>query len=104
MVVSVEEFLKYRGGWVRAGKTSVHHWQFHNGVDPINPGSQWPMVPPRGWTCWVYPADDHEFEQWMKTNCPTADCTHRFNSGDPMYTVRISDEHECMMFKLMFGV
>jgi hypothetical protein len=81
-------------------KVSVHHWEFHNGVDPINPGSQWPMVLPRSWTCWVYPSDDREFEQWMHNNCPTADCTHRFNSGDPMYTVSIKDEQEATIFTL----
>lgn len=81
-------------------KTIINHWQFHNGIDPINPGNSWPMVPPRGWTCWVYPEDDREFEQWMEKNCPTADVTHRFNSGDPMYTVNISDDKEAMIFQL----
>jgi hypothetical protein len=82
--------------------TSVQHWEFHNGVDPINPGSLWPMVPPRGWTCWVYPDNDREFEVWMQEHCPTAECIHRFNSGDPMYTVYIHDERECMLFKLKY--
>ncbi len=89
-----------KGGWVRVRKTSVQHWQFHNGVDPINPGSQWPAIPPRGWSCWVYPEDDNEFEQWMIKNCPTADWTHRFNSGNPMYTVNISNDKEAMLFQL----
>ncbi len=89
-----------KGGWVRVRKTSVQHWQFHNGVDPINPGSQWPAIPPRGWSCWVYPEDDNEFEQWMIKNCPTADWTHRFNSGNPMYTVNISNDNEAMLFQL----
>lgn len=96
--------IAVKGGWVRARKTSVHHWQYHNGVDPINPGSRWPMVPPRSWTCWVYPEEDREFEEWMATHCPTAECIHRFNSGDPMYTVKIGDDSECMLFKLRFGV
>ena len=81
-------------------KITVHHWEHHNGIDPINPGSKWPMVLPRSWTCWVYPSDDREFEQWMATNCPTAECTHRFNSGDPMYTVSIKDEQEATIFTL----
>lgn len=81
-------------------KVTVHHWEFHNGVDPINPGSQWPIVPRRGWTCWVYPANDSEFEKWMAVNCPTAECTHRFNSGDPMYTVSIKDDREATIFQL----
>jgi hypothetical protein len=81
-------------------KATVHHWEFHNGVDPINPGSLWPMVPRRGWTCWVYPNDDRAFETWMETNCPKAECTHRFNSGDPMYTVSIADDQEAMVFRM----
>ena len=85
-------------------KVTVHYWEFHNGVDPINPGSQWPSVPPRSWTCWVYPADDQEFEDWMAVHCPTADYSHRFNSGDPMYTVSITDDNECMLFKLKWNV
>jgi len=85
-------------------KTTVHHWKFHNGVDPINPGSQWPMVPDRGWTCWVYPENNSEFETWMEENCPTADVTYRFNSGDPMYTVNITSDEECMIFKLRWEV
>lgn len=90
-----------KGGWVKTiSKTVVHHWQFHNGVDPINAGSKWPMVPDRGWTCWVYPRDNAVFEDWMSKNCPTADCDHRFNSGDPMYTVRIKDDKEAIVFQL----
>jgi len=81
-------------------KTTVHHWEFHNGVDPINPGNQWPLVPARGWTCWVYPSDDLKFEEWMSQNCPTADYSHRFNSGDPMYTVNIKEDKEAMLFQL----
>ncbi len=81
-------------------KVLINHWQFHNGSDPINPGSQWPMVPPRGWTCWAYPNNDEAFEKWMNANCPTADYTHRFNGGDPMYTVNISDDKEALIFQL----
>jgi hypothetical protein len=89
-----------KGGWVRVRKTIVDHWKFHNGIDPINPGSQWPMVPPRGWSCWVYPEDDLEFEQWMIKHCPTADFIPRFNSGDPMWTVNISNDKEATLFQL----
>ena len=85
--------------------TTIHHWKFHDGVTPINPGNRFgEIVPPRGWTCWVYPANNRKFEEWMAKNCPTAECTHRFNSGDPMYTVSIYDDHECMMFKLRWGI
>jgi len=84
-------------------KVSVQHWQYHDGVTPINPGSQWPIVPPRSWTCWVYPENDNDFVEWMNDNCPSAECIHRFNGGDPMYTVSITDEKECTMFKLKWA-
>ena len=90
-----------KGGWVKMRKTLVHHWEFHNGVDPINPGNQFgETVLPRGWTCWVYPKDNYTFEEWMTRMCPTADCTHRFNGGDPMYTVYIKDDKEATLFQL----
>jgi len=94
-------FIAYKGGWVKSSKTSIHHWRFEDGKTSPNPGSQWEMEPPpRGWYCWVYPENDPEFEDWMSKNCPTADCTHRFNSGNPMYTVFIKDDTEAMLFNL----
>lgn len=82
-------------------KTVVHHWRFENGVDPINPGNPFgEMRVPRGWYCWVYPENDRDFETWMATNCPATDCTHRFNSGDPMYTVYIKEDKEATIFQL----
>jgi hypothetical protein len=82
---------------------SVHHWSFHNGVDPINPGNQFgETVLPRGWTCWVYPENDNEFEEWMTRTCPTTDICHRFNSGNPMWTVYIKDDIEATVFQLMW--
>ncbi len=93
-----------KGGWVRMRKTVVHHWRFEDGKTSPNPGSKWESEPaPRGWYCWVYPADDREFEDWMKTNCPTTDTTHRFNSGDPMYTVYIKEDKEATIFQLKYG-
>ncbi len=93
--------IAVKGGWVRTMKTSIHHWEFHDGVTPINPGNPFgEMIPPRGWTCWVYPKNDRDFEEWMSTNCPTAECTHRFNSGDPMYTVYIKEDKEATLFQL----
>lgn len=56
--------------------------------------------PPRGWYCWAYPSDDRAFEEWMQGTCPKADITHRFNSGDPMYTVQLFNEKEALLFQL----
>lgn len=82
-------------------KTSVQHWRFEDGKTCPNPGSRWEMDPlPRGWYCWVYPEDDRAFEEWMERTCPTADVTHRFNSGNPMYTVFIKNDAEAMMFNM----
>jgi hypothetical protein len=90
-----------KGGWVNVRKTFVQHWRFEDGKTCSNPDSRWPADPlPRGWYCWVYAADSMEFKEWMIRMCPTADCTHRFNSGDPMTTVYISDDKEAMLFQL----
>jgi hypothetical protein len=82
-------------------KLSVQHWRFEDGGTCPNPGSQWPMeASPRGWYCWVYADDQKVFMDWMEKNCPTADCTHRFNSGDPMTTVYIKEDQEAVLFQL----
>lgn len=84
-----------------AMRTIIHHWSFNDGVTPINPGNPFgETVLPRGWSCWVYPEDNHEFEIWMTRMCPTADFTPRFNSGDPMWTVNIADDKEATLFQL----
>lgn len=81
-------------------KNFVHHWRFHDGVTPINPGNRFcELIPKRGWYCWAYPENNEMFEQWMGENCPTADVVWRFNSGDPMFTVFISDKDESVLFE-----
>jgi hypothetical protein len=82
-------------------KTSVHHWRFETGDREDSVGHLWKHDPmPRGWYCWVYPKDGVDFDDWMKKNCPTADVTFRFNSGDPMYTVYIKEDEEATLFGL----
>ncbi len=82
-------------------KGYIYNWRFEDGKTCPNPGSEFPLTPPpRGWYCWAYPDDGKDFVQWMAKNCPTADCTHRFNSGDPMYTVYIRYDHEAILFQL----
>lgn len=93
-------------------KVSVHHWRFEDGKTCPNPGSQWPMDPPsRGWYCWAYPYSDDatskdfdEFERWLDENCPSAEYTRRFNSGDPMVTIYITDQADAALFRLTWGV
>jgi hypothetical protein len=96
--------LAYKGGWVRAKKTTVHHWRFEDGKTCPNPtipeGKGRLDPPPRGWYCWVYAEDNDKFHAWMAKNCPTAECTNRFNSGDPMTTVYIKEDREATLFQL----
>ena len=88
-------------------KVKVHYWQFQNGEPEPVPESLKKLYPtgyregpPKGWFCWAYPNDDRAFEEWMNRCCPTADFTHRFNGGDPMYTVLITNDKEAMLFQL----
>jgi hypothetical protein len=84
-----------------ARRTIVNHWRFDDGTKPINPGNRFgELFLPRGWYCWVYPENDQEFAEWMGRMCPTADITHRFNSGDPMWTTYIKDDAEATAFQL----
>lgn len=92
-------------------KATVHHWRYEDGWHNV-PGFLLKEGEPArqfnesiiGWHCWVYPDDNHEFLVWMEENCPTADCTCRFNSGDPMITVHIKDKNEAAYFMLNFQV
>jgi hypothetical protein len=84
-----------------AMNTKIHHWKFNDGATPINPGNRFgEIVVPRSWSCWVYPEDDRAFEEWMTRMCPTADICPRFNSGDPMWTVNITEDKEATVFQL----
>jgi hypothetical protein len=86
---------------------SVQHWRYEDGKPEwvgktkIYPTGYRDPVP-AGWYCWAYPNNDREFEKWMKTNCPTSDFQHRFNGGDPMYTVQIKNDQEAVIFKLQW--
>jgi hypothetical protein len=91
---------------------SIHHWRYEDGwqhipafllKDKNGPVKEFHegIV---GWHCWAYCNDHHEFVRWMEEHCPTADCTPRFNSGDPMITVHITDKDEAAYFMLNFQV
>jgi hypothetical protein len=91
-------------------KTEVFYWKYNDGWLDIPLVLQAKYKATRefnkeliGWHCWVYPVDDIEFEKWMKKNMKGKyDCTHRYNSGDPMYTVLIYDDEDATLFKLMW--
>lgn len=79
----------------------IRHWRYEDGTRENSVGNLWKHEPPpRGWYCWVYNAGSTDFIEWMAKMCPTADCTHRFNSGDPMTTVYIKDDKEATAFAL----
>lgn len=90
---------------------TIRHWRYEDGWSDIPQVLRNMGDPERefreeviGWHCWVYCNGHNEFIDWMEINCPTSDCTPRFNSGDPMVTVHITDKHEAMIFALRFGV
>ena len=89
----------------------VQHWAYHDGWTDV------PTVVTRlanytgplrefdkdrvGWHCWAYPSNRQNFEDWMKQNMiKEYDCTFRFNSGDPMFTLTITDAEDAALFKL----
>lgn len=91
---------------------SVHHWSYSDGwsdtlclflKDKNTPTREF-NVEIIGWNCWVYCKDHTQFINWMAEHCPLADCTARFNSGNPMVTVFINDKDEAAYFKLNFNV
>lgn len=90
-------------------KTVVNHWRYEDGWRDIplvlqksRGGRRKEFLPEIiGWHCWVYPEDDAIFEEWMETNMKGVhDCTFRFNSGSPMYTVHIISDEDATLFKL----
>lgn len=90
-------------------KNTVNHWRYENGwrdiplvLQPSRGGRRKEFLPELiGWHCWVYPTDEIEFTNWMYDNMKGVyDCTFRFNSGDPMFTVHIVDNEDASLFKL----
>lgn len=91
---------------------SVHHWKYDNGWhnipeilrDKTGTDAQIEFREELvGWHCWAYPNDDVLFEEWIEKNLSgDVDMTHRFNSGDPMWTVTIRDDADASLFKLMW--
>jgi hypothetical protein len=57
----------------------------------------------KGWHCWVYLDDQFEitrFNNWLQLHIRKGyEAIRRFNSGNPMTTLIISDDDEAMKFK-----
>ena len=84
----------------------ISYWKYSDGWDeeynPITKSHTRMFSLSRvGWSCWAYPNDHYEFEQWMKENMSGPySCVRRFNSGDPMNTVWIATNQDATLFKL----
>jgi len=92
-------------------KTIVRHWRYEDGwqeIPLVLRDKNGVMTNDRmfnkdivGWHCWVNPEDDEKFEKWMRQNMTGKyDCTFRFNSGNPMFTVLITKDEDATLFKL----
>jgi hypothetical protein len=90
-----------------ARKNLIQHWRFEDGmIRSVNYGRgssimQEPI--PRGYYCWMFTDDQGEFMEWMEQNCPSAECTPRFNSGNPMVQVYIKEDKDATLFQLKYG-
>jgi hypothetical protein len=91
----------------------IHHWRHSDGwsnvpyvflKDKSGPGEREFRKESVGWHCWVYCTNHREFLDWMAEHCPGADYTTRFNSGDAMITVNITNKDEAAYFMLNFDV
>ena len=85
-------------------EVGIHHWKYSNGApEPVAVSAMHPTgrreTPPAGWYCWAYPNDDALFVEWMARECPSADMCHRYNSGDPMFSIYFSSAQEALRFQ-----
>ena len=57
-----------------------------------------------GYFCWAYAArSEFDLEKWMEDHFQGKfECTLRFNSGDPMYSVWIEQDIDATLFCLTF--
>ena len=89
-------------------RVSVKHWRYEDGWRPIPHILRESYGKDKefdkfivGWHCWVYTNNDREFVEWMDNNMKHPyNCDHRFNSGDPMYTIFITHDEDATLFKL----
>ena len=95
-------------------KIRIEHWEYHDGWQWVpdilrnasfNEGKYFDehgrefreeLV---GWHCWVYNGGK-DFEDWMDQSCPSAECDFRFNGGDPIHTVHITNADQALLFQL----
>ena len=57
-----------------------------------------------GWFCYAS-AGPFDVEKWMKVNMAKKyECNFKFNSGNPIYTIHITDPQDALLFKITYGV
>lgn len=84
----------------------IEHWRYEDGWHPVisllrkDPKLEFEFDPSyQGWFCWVYPDSDEAFEKWAKDNFQhTYSLDHRFNGGNPMYTLVIHNKNDAATF------
>ncbi len=90
-------------------KLKVYNWRYSDGWTVVpyllrkNKGEEELEFQPGsvGWFCHVYTDQHREFEDWMKANMKEDyDASLRYNSGNPMHTVRITGAEDATIFKL----
>jgi hypothetical protein len=90
--------------------TKIEHWKYNDGwhytttLVRVDPSIAWEFGQQYvGWSCWVYPSNDADFEDYMQT-LKSAEAISRFNGGDCMYTVWIRDKNDADAFSRKFNL
>jgi hypothetical protein len=84
-------------------KIKVCYWDYSDGYGRHNIDPLFFCEEDKGWSCWVYTDDNYEFLDWMSSNMKYEySAVPRYNSGDPMLTVKITNAEDASLFKLMF--
>lgn len=73
---------------------SVDNWECRKGSDDPR------LLGKTFWVCRAFANDYDMFAEWMDIHCPTAAWVYRYNSGNPAFSINISDEDEATIFKL----
>lgn len=76
----------------------VYYWRYDDGTSTPGKIFDTDVI---GWHCWAYDDNDNEVTEWMMKNMKGRyTCIRRFNSGNPMHTIHITDPEDATFFKL----
>jgi len=97
------EYWQYSDGWQWVSPALVDHYLQEGKIRSKSDGFYRDGEP--YWFCWVYPDNNKEFESWFADNMGSdAEATHRFNGGNPMYTVQIFNKNDAIKFCEKMGL